>query len=182
LDLLIAQQNYYIFLNLPILFLASFLTLWDCSFLAMAMAQEGTIDRPSARLQPSPQHAQCPDQYQPSKTGNRERDIVSQNCGEIGSHFQENTGVDDANNLDDEVQFVFSVPRRRRKKRKRYGGDLSHLHAMLTNFIGLCHHVGHQVYYGILKGQQVPLPILPLRIRPSGEAAQVWFSSWSHVI
>jgi hypothetical protein len=159
-----------------------FLALWYYFFLTMAMAQEGTIDLPSTRHLPSPQHTQCPDQYQPSKKDNRAREIVSQNCGEVGSHYQENARVDAANNLDDEVQFVFSVPRRRRKRRKRYDGDFSHLHAMLTVFIGLGHHVGHQVSCGFLKGQQVPLPILPLCIRPSVEEAQVWFSSWSHVI
>jgi hypothetical protein len=84
----------------------------------MKMAQEGTLDHiiPVPLLQPSP--LRIPHQH--PGAGDRAIEAASHSCGNISGHSQENEAANATEIEDDEVQFVFSVPRRKKKKRKRY--------------------------------------------------------------
>lgn len=120
----------------------------------MDVVQAETSGLPSPDPSPSLQLPELPAQNLPPKTNVRDTETIPRSCGDISNHPEENITTDPTPSQDDEVQFVFSVPRRRRKKRKRYG-DMPRLHAMLIRFIGLVPLASHRVSYESPKHQQV---------------------------
>lgn len=91
---------------------------FSIAIFAMAMALDMPVDQvvPASVLQPhlpAPEHA--------IKAKEKATAVVShRHSGDIGINCQEQETGHPTDIEDDEVQFVFSVPRRRRKKRKRY--------------------------------------------------------------
>jgi hypothetical protein len=150
-------------------------------FFAMDMVQAETSGLPSTDPSPSLQLPQFPAQNLPPKTNVKDIETIPRSCGDISGLPEGNVTIDPTASQDDEVQFVFSVPRRRRKKRKRCG-DIPRLHAMLIGFIGLAPLVNHRVSYESPKRQQALL-LPPPSHCPKQPAAgvQVWSSSWTHV-
>lgn len=95
------------------------------------MASERTVDEivPIAVL---PQHFSAPE-HSPV-ADDKATDAVLRSCNsDISTHFQENETAYSTEIEDDEVQFIFSVPRRRRKKRKRYRLISPQLRSILTS-------------------------------------------------
>lgn len=92
-------------------------------FFAAKMAREETVDLPTTGApQPLPQSVHFPALIRPSGTTDGVINTASQSCGNAPGTGQENIAINHSELDDDEVQFVFSVPRRKRKKRKRYHG------------------------------------------------------------
>lgn len=89
------------------------------------MAQEDMIVLPSTDIsQPLTLSVHFPTQIRASGAISRDTETASQSYGNIPGPCQENTIKNHSEYDDDEVQFVFSVPRRKRKKRKWYYGLL----------------------------------------------------------
>jgi hypothetical protein len=89
------------------------------------MAQEDMIVLPPTDIsQPLSPSVHFPTQIRASGAISRDTETASQGYGNIPGPCQENTIQNHSEDDDDEVQFVFSVPRRKRKKRKWYYGLL----------------------------------------------------------
>lgn len=84
------------------------------------MTQEGIVNLPNINFQPPIQPSHFPAQGEPLKASDVEIENGLQSCSNISGHCQENVIMNPAESESDEVQFVFSVPRRKKRKRKRY--------------------------------------------------------------
>lgn len=129
-----AQED-YICLQLPIFIFSFFLAFQPCCS-KMDTVQTDSSGLPSTDPSPSPQLPQMLDRNPTLTTNDRDIETIPRSCGDASGLAEGNVTVDSTASEDDEVQFVFSVPRRRRKKRKRYG-HVPHLHAMLSESIDL---------------------------------------------
>lgn len=84
------------------------------------MAQEGIVDLPNANYQASStQPVQFPVKGESPKTSDAVAEASLHRSGKSTGHLQESIINNPAESDNDEVQFVFSVPRRKKKKRKR---------------------------------------------------------------
>jgi hypothetical protein len=84
------------------------------------MAQEDNDDLPDTPSLILPQLDHVPSKDQPSRASDRAIESVLHKCGDTSGYCQVNAAINPTQIEDEEVQFVFSVPRRKRKKRKRY--------------------------------------------------------------
>lgn len=85
----------------------------------MKMAQEGSSDH--IIPVPLPQlPLRIPDQH--PGVDDKLIEAASHSFSDISDHLQEIEAANATEIEDDEVQFVFAVPRRKKKKRKRYHG------------------------------------------------------------
>jgi hypothetical protein len=85
------------------------------------MAQEETVHLLATDIpQPVPQSTHFPHKTKPSGANGGPVETASQSSGTSPGPCQENAVINHVEIEDDEVQFVFSLPRRKRKKRKGY--------------------------------------------------------------
>lgn len=84
------------------------------------MAQEENDDLPDTPSVILPQLDHLPSKDQHSRASDRAIESVLHKCGDTSGYCQVNAAINPTQIEDEEVQFVFSVPRRKRKKRKRY--------------------------------------------------------------
>lgn len=128
-----AYQKYYIFLKMPILIRFFLLALQVSVFV---MAQEEGFSPLGESAMPSFQPTQFCGLNELPDTNTQSIDTASQSCEEVSSPARLPTTLGPAEVNDDEVQFVFSVPRRRKKKRKRYD-EPSLCHIMIQALIDM---------------------------------------------
>jgi hypothetical protein len=149
------------------------------------MAHEETANLPTTDIpQLVPQSTHFLHKTKPSRANGGSVEAASQSCGTSPGPCQENAVINQAEIEDDEVQFVFSLPRRKRKKRKGYY-DLSFSSWLDSDdYIGLNRLTSHQLSGRILRPQQVLairyLALYPCCRRGSVEEAPARFGSLNY--